>query len=264
MPQALEHSGTSWKGQSLKHSRSWIDKLDPRLRIVAAASFASVVVLSNAFTSLIIGLLLAILVAVLAKLSFRRTARRVIAMDLFMIFLILVLPFTTPVPEGREPLLTLAGLQASTEGLLHALAITLKANAVILVMLSLVGTLNATTLGQALARLKMPDKLVHLMLFTVRYMDVIGQEYKRMRRAMQARAFVMGTNRHTWRAIGYLVGMLLVHALERSERILAAMKCRGFNGRFYLLDQWQLTWLDYLAGSLWACLLVLLAAANLL
>lgn len=264
MPQALEHSGTSWKGQGLKHRRSLIDQLDPRLRILAAASFATVVVLSSAFISLIAGLLLALAVAVLAKLSLKRTARRVIAMDLFMIFLILVLPFTTPLPEGREPLLVVAGLSASTEGLLHALAITLKANAVILMMLALVGTLNATTLGQALARLKMPDKLVHLMLFTVRYMDVIGQEYKRMRRAMQARAFVMGTNRHTWRAVGYLVGMLLVHALERSERILEAMKCRGFNGRFYLLDHWQLTRLDYLAGSLWLGLLLLLAGGNAL
>ena len=43
-------------------------------------------------------------------------------------------------------------------------------------------------------------------------------------------------NRHTYRAYGYLVGMLLVRSLDRSERIVAAMKCRGFRGRFYLLD----------------------------
>jgi len=29
---------------------------------------------------------------------------------------------------------------------------------------------------------------------------------------------------------------LLVRSFDRAERIVAAMKCRGFRGRFYLLD----------------------------
>jgi cobalt/nickel transport system permease protein len=53
---------------------------------------------------------------------------------------------------------------------------------------------------------------------------------------MRARAFVAGSNRHTWRSLGWLLGMLLVRSLERSRRILAAMKCRGFSGRFYLVN----------------------------
>jgi cobalt/nickel transport system permease protein len=43
-------------------------------------------------------------------------------------------------------------------------------------------------------------------------------------------------NGHSYRAIGYLVGMLLVRSFDRSERVLAAMKCRGFRGRYYMLD----------------------------
>jgi cobalt/nickel transport system permease protein len=50
------------------------------------------------------------------------------------------------------------------------------------------------------------------------------------------RGFRPGVNRHTYRSFGYLAGMLLVRSLDRSERIVAAMKCRGFRGRFYLLD----------------------------
>ena len=110
-----------------------------------------------------------------------------------------------------------------------------------LTLLSLVGTLEASTLGHTLARLKVPEKLVHLLLFTVRYLDVISREYKRMRKAMKARAFVPKNNLHTWRSFGYLVGMLLVRSLERSERIFDAMKCRGYCGKLYLFDtmQWQ-------------------------
>lgn len=260
MPRSLEHSGTSWRGQRLKHGQSVIDQLDPRLRVLAAALASTVVVSTSAFAVLCAGLVLALSVAVIARLSFKRTFRRVIAMDMFMLFLLIVLPFTTP----GEPMFSVGGYQASWQGGLHALQITLKANAVILFMLSLIGTLDATTLGHALAHLKVPEKLVHLMLFMVRYLDVIGREYKRMHRAMLARGFVMKTNLHTWRSMGYLVGMLLVHSLDRSERILAAMECRGFNGRFYLLDDMRLQRLDYGFAVMWLLLLAAIAGLNLL
>ncbi len=91
-------------------------------------------------------------------------------------------------------------------------------------------------LGHALAHLHVPRKLAHLLLFTVRYLDVLEREYRRLRAAMKVRSFRPRMNRHTYRAYGYLVGMLLVRSFDRSERVLAAMKCRGFRGRFYLLD----------------------------
>ena len=217
-----------------------MDAVDPRLRLLSAAAFALTVVFSIAFPALVSGLLLAIGLALLAHLNLRRTLRRVIAMDLFMLFLLVMLPFTMP----GEPLFQIGGMTASKEGLLRALEIILKANAVILALLALAGTMEATTLGHALARLGLPHKLVHLLLFTVRYLDVISREYRRMRKAMRARAFVPRSNAHTWRSIGYLIGMLLVRSLERSERILAAMKCRGYNGHFYLLDDMALTRAD--------------------
>lgn len=142
--------------------------------------------------------------------------------------------------------------------------ILLKAHAVVLALLALVGTISATTLAHALAHLRVPDKLVHLMLFTVRYLEVIGQEYKRMRRAMQARAFVLRTDRHTWRSVGYLIGMLLVHSLERSERIMDAMKCRGYRGRFYLLDDMALGRDDYRFMALFIPFIVGLGGLNFL
>jgi cobalt/nickel transport system permease protein len=181
-------------------------------------------------------------------------------MDMFMIFLVVLLPFTTP----GEPLFTVAGLSASKAGFLHALMILLKAHAVVLSLLALVGTLSATSLGHALAHLRVPDKLVHLLLFTVRYLDVIGQEYKRMRRAMQARAFVLRTDMHTWRSIGYLIGMLLVHSLERSERIMDAMKCRGYKGQFYLFDEMALSTHDYRFMALFIPFLCMLMGLNFL
>ena len=61
---------------------------------------------------------------------------------------------------------------------------------------------------------------------------------------MKMRGFRPRMNWHTYRTYGYLVGMLLVRSLERSERIVAAMKCRGFRGRFYLLDHFAFSSAD--------------------
>ncbi len=237
MPKFLEHSTTSWKGQRLKHGRALIDSVDPRARILISGLFALVTVSLNHAPTLCAALLFSASCCWLAQVNLKRTLRRVIAMDGFMIFLLLLLPFTYP----GEPLFTLFSLPASYEGLEKALTIMAKANAIVLVLLTLVGTMDAPTLGHALAKLRVPEKLIHLMLFTVRYLEVINHEYKKMRQAMRARAFIARSNLHTWRSIGYLFGMLLIRSLERAERILKAMKCRGFRGQFYLLDhfQWQ-------------------------
>jgi cobalt/nickel transport system permease protein len=52
--------------------------------------------------------------------------------------------------------------------------------------------------------------------------------------------------------------MLLVRSLDRSERIIAAMKCRGFRGRFYLLDHFAFSRRD-----IWFALALILALASL-
>lgn len=233
MPKFLEHSTTSWKGQQLKHQQALIDGLDPRARLLASTLFAIVTLMLEQAATLLAALIVAVLCCWLSRVNLKRTFRRMIAMDGFMLFLLCLLPFTVP----GEPLFTLFSLTASEAGLRQALVIIAKANAIVLVLLTLVGTLDASTLGHALARLNIPEKLIHLMLFTVRYLEVINQEYKTMRQAMRARAFVARSSVHCWRSFGYLFGMLLIRSLERAERIMSAMKCRGFNGQFYLLDQ---------------------------
>lgn len=209
-----------------------IDRLDPRGRIVAACVFAGVVVALTSAPALLSALGLAIAAMGWARLPVGPTLRKVAAMDGFILVMLALLPFTTP----GEAVFVLGPFPASYEGIALALTIAVKANAVVMALLALVGTMEAPTLGHALHRLRLPESLVLLILFTVRYIDVIRDEYRRLRTAMRARGFKPGNNLHTYRSIGYLLGMMLVRSLERSERILAAMKCRGFEGRFPLLD----------------------------
>lgn len=213
-----------------------IQRLDPRGRIVAALVFAGVVVSLTGLALPALALGVSVVALVLARLPAAKTLKRMAVMDTFILFMLLTLPFTI----AGDPAFTLFGLEASWQGLWRALEIALKANAIVLMLLSLVGSMEPTTLGHALYRLRVPAVLIHLLLFTVRYIDVIHAEYRRLRTAMKARGFRPTNRLHTWRSFGYLVGMLLVRALERSERILEAMKCRGFTGKLILLD--RLAW----------------------
>ncbi|MGB6065998.1 MAG: energy-coupling factor transporter transmembrane component T [Desulfomonilaceae bacterium] len=83
-------------------------------------------------------------------------------------------------------------------------------------------------------------------LFSFRYVPVIQEEYHRLVKAMKIRSFRPRTDIRTYRAYAYLVGMILVRSFDRSKRILAAMKCRGFKGRFYILHHYEMKRCDYL------------------
>jgi cobalt/nickel transport system permease protein len=95
------------------------------------------------------------------------------------------------------------------------------------------------SLVHALSHFHLPKKLLYLFFLSYRYVHVIGVEYYRLRDAMSVRAFKPGTNMHTFKSFGYLVGMLMIRSFERSDRIYNAMLCRGFQGRFYLLHHFH-------------------------
>ncbi|WP_319532114.1 cobalt ECF transporter T component CbiQ [uncultured Cohaesibacter sp.] len=257
MSQVLEQAGRAHQETiSLRAGKTeggmWIRELDPRVRILTVVGTALSVVQMTSLPVLVLSLCLSLFFLMQARLPFWPTLKRVAMMDSFIIFLIFMLPFTTP----GVAMFFVFGLPASFEGLHLAVLILLKANAIVMAALALVGTLEAVTFGHALARLKVPNNLVHLLLFTVRYIEVLHDESLRLRRAMKCRGFTPGNNLHTYRTVGYLVGMLLIRSLERSERILKAMKCRGFNGQFHLLDTMSFTRRDALFSS-FACLALL-------
>lgn len=235
-------------------ARARITDLDPRMRIVLAAVFAVTVVALSDFMALSLAVLLAVAMLPLSGLPVRRTLKRMAGMDGFIIFTLILLPLSVV----GTPMFTIFGLTASWEGLWQAVEIALTANAVILALMCLVGSMEPVTMGHALHALRVPEQLVQLLMFTIRYIETLRDEYLRLRAAMKMRGFRAGTNWHTYRSYGYLVGILLVRALERSERVLGAMKCRGFTGRFVLLEQFRMTERDWLfAGFLMAASMML-------
>lgn len=203
-----------------------------------------------------LAMVLALAAALATSVSLSELLRRLVPLNCFMVLVLLVAPLSAAGPA----LATFGPIAISRDGLATALAIAVKGNAIVLVLVVLVASLDTVVLGHALAHLHVPAKLTHLFLFTLRYLEVLQRQYRRLHAAARLRGFRPGMNRHTYRTYGYLVGMLLVRSLDRSERILAAMKCRGFRGQFYLLDHFAFSRYD--AGLAAMCVIVLLTLAG--
>lgn len=229
---------------------TFIHRLDPRPKFIITLLFSLLVALTQHSGALLISLGTGIILVILARLPAGALIKRLIRINIFMAVIFMLVPSTFP----GETAFRIFSVSFSREGIIWSSAITIKANAIVLVFASLTGTVEPFTLGQALHHLRVPSKLTHLFLFTIRYLDVLHHEYLNLIRAMKARGFKPGMRLHTYRSYAYLFAMLLVRSLERSERIMAAMKCRGFAGEFHVLRRFSLRPGDLLFSCFFALL----------
>lgn len=220
---------------NLTEKNSFLHLIDPRARILVAASFSLWTVAQQQTLALFAGLLISFIFSNLAKLPLSTILIRLLPLNLFLTLMWLILPLTTP---GAD---CFSFISISCVGIQWALLITLKANAIVISLTALIATIELVILGHALHQLGVPTKIIHLLLFTTRYFHVLYQTYQQLRRAMCVRCFQSQMNWHTYRSIGYLLGMLLVRSYARVQQIEMAMKCRGYTGQFYLLSHlhWQ-------------------------
>ncbi|MGD9042978.1 MAG: cobalt ECF transporter T component CbiQ [Desulfobacterales bacterium] len=215
---------------------SIIHQLDPRIRVGFTFVYAFVVALSYRFPALIAALMLSAILGLIAQISIKEVSKRLLAVNTLIFLLWLILPFTF---QG-EVLTRIGSFVIYRPGVTLAAQITLKSNAILLAFIALMATMPFATLGHALHRLRVPDKIVHLLLMTYRYIFVIEHEFQRLMRAAKIRGFRPGTNVNTYRTFAYVIGMLFVRSAARAERVHQAMLCRGFRGRFYSLQEYQI------------------------
>lgn len=227
--------------ETFAQGNSFIHKLDPRIRLLVALLLSVVFALLQTLPSAIFALGAGALLLFAAQFPLRQTLLRIATVNLFILFLWLVLPFSfqenpQELNQKLDVLWRIGPFTATWQGIFLALLITLKSNAIILVNLTLLASMRILTLAQAMQSLKMPNKLVQILFFSLRYFQVIHQEYHRLQEAMRARGFRPKTSWHTYRTYGYLLSMLLVRSLNRGQRVYEAMLCRGFNGQIKTLQ----------------------------
>ena len=192
---------------------------------------------SYRFETLITALFICILIILAGKVPLKEIFKRLIPVNTLIILLWLILPFSI---KG-DPVFSMGPFIATKAGLIYTAQISIKSNAMMLMLIAVISSTRIFTIGHALHKLAVPTKLVQLFLFTFRYIHVIYKEYLRLVNAMKIRGFEPGTNLHTYQTFAYLVGMLLVKSSDRAKRVHNAMLCRGFNGHFYSLTSFSMT-----------------------
>ena len=201
--------------------------IEMRLRI--SATFVAVAAISQLQSLEVSGaMVIAVLLAVAYATPDARLWRRLLHVEAFVLLLFLTMPFTM----AGQPIFSFGPLSASVEGVWRAVLIASKVMSSVILMVLLLGDIEPARLGAALRGLHVPERLIRLFVMTVRYTAILREEALRLHEAMRARGFQPCSNRHTWRCYGNLIGMLLVRALARAQRVEEAMLCRGYTGSF--------------------------------
>ncbi|MFC1891762.1 cobalt ECF transporter T component CbiQ [Thermodesulfobacteriota bacterium] len=225
---------------------SLIHNLDPRVKTIIASVFSVIVGVSDRYSALIPALFIALIFVFLAQLPFKKVCLRLVIVNGLLLLLWVFIPFTM---EGQY-VLSFGPLNASKEGIAYSVIITIKANSIILTLIALMSTMPVFTMGKAMRHMHVPAKMVHLFLFTYRYIHAIHREYLRLISTVKIRGFQPASNMHTYRTYAYLVGMLFIRSHDRAQRVRAAMLCRGFKGRFYDLSEFSIKTSDVVVMGL--------------
>jgi cobalt/nickel transport system permease protein len=231
---------------------SYLHLLDPRVKLCLAFPYAFIIALSDKLIVGGIALILSLILILSARLSLLGVVKSLKLLFFFLLLLWIVLPVSI---SGVE-IFSIGPLSVSEEGIARALSITLKSTSIVLLIIALLATSTVFSLVHAMSHFRVPKKLLYLTFLSYRYIHVLQVEYLRLRDAMRIRGFRPKTNLHTYKTFGYLIGMLLIRSYERSERIWNAMLCRGFQGRFYLLDHFKAEGRDFIFLSVMSIIFV--------
>lgn len=177
-------------------------------------------------------------VAVVAGLSLGAAAcrgqewrSRISGVLLFAGLVVVLLPWTVPGQTVRVWELSLSRRGLELAGLILA-----KMMALFNLTWLLLNQYSTTTLVRALSALGLPRSLVTLLWLTQRYLLVFDDELRRLRLALRVRGFRNRVSRRAWQTAGYAVGSLLVHGLDRAERVAHGWRLRGDGGLWLPAD----------------------------
>lgn len=223
-------------------------RADPRIKIIAVLAWSILLALNTEMDAAMAGLGGSALLISLSGLPARDVINRLLIINIFIVFIWLALPFSFSCPG--DIIAAIGPLEVTSQGMRLAQLLTVKGNAVALGAIAFLGTSTVIDLTAAARRLGAPEKMTTIFILMFRYVQVIGQEYGRLRLAMKVRGFKAGMNIHTYRSLANLVGLLLIRSLDRADRVHAAMLCRGYKGHFWLTNDFHFQKIDLVISFL--------------
>ena len=208
------------------HGHSPVHRAPAHVKLLLLLGFVLVVVATPREWYAAYAGYLAVLLAVIAlsRVPAGYLAKRMVVEVPFVVFAVLV-PFVATGPRTE-----VLGLSVSEPGLLAAWGLLAKGTLGVLASLTMAATTEPTAVLAGLQRLRMPELLVQIMGFMIRYLDVVTAEMGRMMTSMRSRGCEPRSPRH-WPALARSLGALFIRSYERGERVHLAMVSRGYTGK---------------------------------
>ncbi|WP_310529121.1 cobalt ECF transporter T component CbiQ [Nocardioides sp.] len=207
------------------HGHSPIHRAPAHLKLVALVCFMLVVVATPRtwWPAFVVEALALFVVIGLSRVPPGYLAPRMVIEVPFAVFALLM-PFISAGPRTE-----ILGIAVSEPGLHAGLTLLVKGSIGILASLTLAATTEPQDVLRGLERLRMPDLIVQIMGFMIRYLDVVTGELSRMLVAMRSRGCDPRSPRH-WPTLARAMGALFIRSYERGERVHLAMLSRGYTG----------------------------------
>ncbi|MBZ5737414.1 cobalt ECF transporter T component CbiQ [Nocardioides mangrovi] len=208
------------------HGHSPVHRFPAHLKILALLAFMIVVVATprDWYAAFVVYLLAITSVIGVSRVPPTYLLKRTVVEVPFLLFAVL-LPFVATGPRTE-----VLGVSVSQHGLEAGIALLVKGTLGVLASLTLAATTEPQDLLLGLERLRLPQQLVQIMSFMVRYLDVVTDEMRRMKVARESRGFTARNPRH-WPVLARSAGALFIRSYERGERVHLAMLSRGYTGK---------------------------------
>lgn len=208
------------------HGHSVLHRTPPHVKLLGLLGFVIVVVLTPrellpAFAGH------ALIVAALVAVS--RVPPRYLLRRLWPILPFVLAAFVLPLVATGERV-EVGALSLSVEGLRGGLTLLLKVVISASAAVLFAATTEPRELVRGLDQLRLPQPLVQIMSFMLRYLEVVSDELRRMSIALASRGFRARSPRH-WPVLARTLGALFIRSFERGERVHLAMVSRGYTGR---------------------------------
>lgn len=208
------------------HGHSVVHRAEPHHKIPALLGFVLLVVATPRewFAAYAVHLAVLLVVVRVSRVPLGYLLKRLVVEVPFVVFALLM-PFV-----AHGPQVDVLGLSLSEPGLLAAWGLLAKGTLGVLASLTLAATTEPQDVLRGLERLRLPQLVVQIMGFMIRYLDVVSGELSRMLVAMRSRGCDPRRPRH-WPALARSLGALFIRSYERGERVHLAMLSRGYTGR---------------------------------
>jgi len=217
-----------------------IHRIEPRTKVISFGILIVSAVFAGTVQAALFFFLVAAALLLASRLPVRFILARVKVIGVFVIPILILMPFTVP----GTPVFSLGPLVASAEGISFAVLVTIRSVAAVLLVVTMLGTQRFDTTIKVLALLRVPDIIIQMLLFTYRYIYVMIDEFLRIWSSMRAKGYAFRFSRHGLSMIGNLIGMLLIKSYERAERVYQAMIAKGYTGKPVSFSSFRITVMD--------------------